>query len=96
MHKRPLYSSCLFRHGGRTLPGWAKELGANFIRLAHYPHDETMLRAADRIGLVWCENTGCRALLFDNPKVLTHAEQQPGHEIVACALMLLHPLVNTQ
>src|SRR5580658_1295358 len=27
-----------------TLLGWAKELGCNFVRLAHYPHDETMLR----------------------------------------------------
>jgi beta-glucuronidase len=37
-----------------TLLGWAKELGANYVRLAHYPHDETMLRAADRMGiLVW-------------------------------------------
>src|ERR1035437_5783913 len=35
-----------------TLLGWAKELGANFVRLAHYPHDETMLRAADRAGLL--------------------------------------------
>lgn len=38
----------------RTLLGWAKELGCNFIRLAHYPHNENMLREADRMGvLVW-------------------------------------------
>jgi len=31
-------------------------LHGNFVRLAHYPHDETMLRAADEMGLiVWSE-----------------------------------------
>ena len=34
----------------RTLLGWAKELGCNFVRLAHYPHDEVMARLADEIG----------------------------------------------
>ena len=31
-------------------------LHANYVRLAHYPHPETMLRAADELGLlVWSE-----------------------------------------
>jgi beta-glucuronidase len=65
-----------------TLLGWAKELGCNFVRLAHYPHDETMLRAADRMGLlVWSENPVYWALQFDNPKVLAEAEQQLDEEI---------------
>jgi len=65
-----------------TLLGWAKELGCNFVRLAHYPHDETMLRAADRMGLlVWSENPVYWALEFDNPKVLEKAEQQLDEEI---------------
>jgi beta-glucuronidase len=65
-----------------TLLGWAKELGCNFVRLAHYPHDETMLRAADRMGLmVWSENPVYWALQFDNPKVLDKAEQQLDEEI---------------
>jgi beta-glucuronidase len=65
-----------------TLLGWAKELGCNFVRLAHYPHDESMLRAADRMGLlVWSENPVYWALQFDNPKVLDKAEQQLGEEI---------------
>jgi beta-glucuronidase len=65
-----------------TLLGWAKELGANFVRLAHYPHDETMLRAADRMGLlVWSENPVYWALEFDNPNVLAKAEQQLDEEI---------------
>jgi beta-glucuronidase len=65
-----------------TLLGWAKELGCNFVRLAHYPHDETMLRAADRMGLlVWSENPVYWALQFDNPAVLAKAEQQLDEEI---------------
>jgi beta-glucuronidase len=65
-----------------TLLGWAKELGCNFVRLAHYPHDETMLRAADRMGLlVWSENPVYWALQFDNPKVLAKAGQQLDEEI---------------
>jgi beta-glucuronidase len=65
-----------------TLLGWAKELGCNFVRLAHYPHDESMLRAADRMGLlVWSENPVYWALQFDNPEVLAKAEQQLDEEI---------------
>jgi beta-glucuronidase len=65
-----------------TLLGWAKELGCNYVRLVHYPHDETMLRAADRMGvLVWSENPVYWALQFDNPKVLSKAEQQLDEEI---------------
>jgi beta-glucuronidase len=65
-----------------TLLGWAKELGCNYVRLAHYPHDETMLRAADRMGLmVWSENPVYWAVHFDDPKVLAKAEQQLDEEI---------------
>lgn len=40
----------------RMLLGWAKELGCNFVRLAHYPHNENMTRVADELGMmVWSE-----------------------------------------
>ena len=65
-----------------TLLGWAKELGCNFVRLAHYPHDETMLRAADRMGLmVWSENPVYWAVQFDKPEVYAKAKQQLEEEI---------------
>jgi len=65
-----------------TLLGWAKDLGANFVRLAHYPHDETMLRAADRMGLlVWSENPVYWAIQWNNPKVLDKARRQLDEEI---------------
>ncbi len=65
-----------------TLLGWARELGANFVRLAHYPHDETMLRAADRMGLmVWSENPVYWAVEFDKLEVYANAEHQLDEEI---------------
>ena len=35
---------------------WTKELGCNFARLAHYPHQENIVRLADELGiLLWEE-----------------------------------------
>ncbi len=40
----------------QTLLGWVKDLGCNFVRFAHYPHNENEIRLADRMGLlVWSE-----------------------------------------
>jgi beta-glucuronidase len=65
-----------------TLLGWAKELGCNYVRLAHYPHDQRMTRAADRLGLmVWSEIPVYWAEHFDDPVVLSKAEQQLREEI---------------
>jgi beta-glucuronidase len=56
---------------------WAKELGCNFIRLAHYPHNETMLRLADRLGLlVWSEIPVYWETAWENPSTLQNAQQQ--------------------
>ena len=35
-----------------TLLSWAKELGCNFVRLAHYPHNEYAVREAERMGRI--------------------------------------------
>jgi beta-glucuronidase len=38
------------------LLNWAKELGCNIVRLAHYPHNEHMIIAAEKMGImVWDE-----------------------------------------
>jgi len=34
---------------------WAKELGCNFVRLAHYPQNEHTIRMAERLGLMMWE-----------------------------------------
>lgn len=65
------------KEDARLLLGWAKELGCNFVRLAHYPHNEHMVRMADEMGmLVWEENPVYWNLLYDNPKTYQLAEQQ--------------------
>ena len=38
------------REDAEALLGLARELGCNFVRLAHYPHNDEMTRAADRWG----------------------------------------------
>ena len=61
----------------RTLLSWAKELGCNFVRLAHYPHNEAMLRLADLMGLlVWAEVPVYWNIQWENPKTLQNAENQ--------------------
>ncbi len=60
-----------------TLLGWAQDLGANFVRLAHYQHDEHMVREADRRGLLaWCELPVYWGIAFDRPDVLANAQEQ--------------------
>jgi beta-glucuronidase len=60
-----------------TLLGWAKELGANFVRLAHYPHNEEMIRLADRMGLlVWEEVPVYWDIDWKNPATLENAKAQ--------------------
>ena len=40
----------------KIILSWAKELGCNFVRLVHYPHNEYMIREAEKEGiLVWSE-----------------------------------------
>ncbi|MCM0019180.1 MAG: hypothetical protein NBV67_04245 [Tagaea sp.] len=54
-----------------------KELGGNFLRLAHYPHDERVARAADEAGvLLWAEIPVYWAIDFANPDTYADAENQ--------------------
>jgi beta-glucuronidase len=65
------------REDAMTLLGWAKELGANFVRLAHYPHNELMLREADRLGImVWSEIPVYWTILWEDPGTLENARNQ--------------------
>jgi beta-glucuronidase len=60
-----------------TLLGWAKELGCNFVRLAHYPHNESMVRLADKLGLmVWSEIPVYWTILWENPATFENAQTQ--------------------
>lgn len=65
------------REDAVTLLSWAKELGANFVRLAHYPHNEFMVREADRMGiLVWSEIPVYWTIQWENPGTLKNARNQ--------------------
>lgn len=60
-----------------TLLSWAKELGCNFVRLAHYPHNEEMVREAERMGfLVWSEIPVYWTIHWENKETYRNAEQQ--------------------
>ena len=61
----------------RTLLSWAKELGCNFVRLAHYPHNEYMVREAEKMGiLVWSEIPCYWTIAWTNPETLANAKGQ--------------------
>lgn len=60
-----------------TLLSWAKELGCNFVRLAHYPHNEHMVRAAEEMGLmVWSEIPVYWTIHWDNQATYANASSQ--------------------
>jgi beta-glucuronidase len=66
----------------QTLLGWVKDLGCNFVRFAHYPHNENEVRLADRIGLlVWSEIPVYWDIDWSNPATLANAEAQLRDEI---------------
>lgn len=68
---------CYSKEDAYTLLSWAKELGCNFVRLAHYPHNENTIRVADELGiLVWSEVPVYWTILFDNDEVYKKAENQ--------------------
>jgi beta-glucuronidase len=67
----------------RQLLSWAKELGCNYVRLAHYPHNEHMARLADEMGLLlWEEVPVYWTIHWDDPGTYANAEAQLAELIV--------------
>ena len=61
---------------------WAKELGCNFVRLAHYPHNEHIVKLADKMGMmVWEEIPVYWTVDFTNEKTLNNAKNQLSEAI---------------
>ena len=61
----------------KQLLTWAKELGCNYVRLAHYPHNEYMVRLADQMGiLVWEEIPVYWTISWGNEETYNNAENQ--------------------
>jgi beta-glucuronidase len=79
----PIRSGRAFsREDAEILLGWAKDLNCNFVRLAHYPHNEHTVRMADKMGLlVWSEIPVYWTILWDNESTLKNAENQLKEEI---------------
>ena len=66
-----------------TLLSWAKELGCNFVRLAHYPHNEYAVREAERMGImVWSEIPVYWTIAWKNFATYQNAEAQLHDMIV--------------
>ena len=61
----------------RMLLQWAKDMNCNYVRLAHYPHSEEMIRLADEMGLmVWAEVPVYWTIAWDNPATYANASAQ--------------------
>ena len=61
----------------RTLLSWVKDMGCNFVRLAHYPHNEYTIREAERMGiLVWSEIPCYWTIAWTNKDTYQNAERQ--------------------
>jgi len=79
-----IHEEAAFRNGraysaeeAATLLGWAKEMGCNFVRLAHYPHNEQMIRQAEKMGImVWSEIPVYWTIQWTNPDTYKNAENQ--------------------
>ena len=77
----------------RTTLGWVKELGGNFVRLAHYPHNEHMVRAAEEMGiLVWSEIPVYWTIDWTNPRTYANAcaqlEDNIGRDHNRCNIII--------
>ena len=61
----------------KKILSWVKDLGCNFIRLAHYPHNEYMIREAEKEGiLVWSEIPLYWTISWDNKDTYNNAKKQ--------------------
>lgn len=75
MRKARAYSDA----DAQVLLTWAKELGCNFVRLAHYPQNEHTVRMAERLGLLmWEEVPVYQGIAFGDPKM-----QEKMHAMLA-------------
>ena len=63
--------------------GQAKKMNANFVRLAHYPHNEHMLRVADSLGImIWSEIPVYWGIKWERPHVLAKAKSMLSEMIL--------------
>ena len=78
-HEETAYTNrrCNSKEDADTLLHWARDLGCNFIRLAHYPHNEHAVREAERQGfLLWSEIPVYWTISWQNAETYDNAERQ--------------------
>lgn len=71
----------------------AKELGCNLVRLAHYPHNEHMIKEAEKMGLmVWSEIPVYQHIDFADssvaPKMATMLNEMVRRDRNSCAIVI--------
>jgi beta-glucuronidase len=76
--ENPLLAGRLRSEGDmRMMLQSAKDMNCNYVRLAHYPHNEEMVRLADEMGLlVWAEVPVYWTIAWTNPATYANAKQQ--------------------
>ena len=68
---------CRSEEDVRALLEVAKDLGCNFLRLAHYPHSEQMVRLAEQMGFMLWEEIPCYWNIdWSSPDTYANAENQ--------------------
>ena len=78
-HEETAYTNrrCTGTEDADTLLAWARDMGCNFLRLAHYPHNEHAVREAERQGfLIWEELPCYWTVDWANPSTYADAERQ--------------------
>lgn len=78
-HEETAYTSrrCNSAEDADTLLALAKDLGCNFMRLAHYPHNEHAIREAERKGVLLWEEIPCYWTIdWKNEKTFANAKRQ--------------------
>lgn len=79
VHEETAYSNrrCTTAADADTLLAWAKDMGCNFLRLTHYPHNEHAVREAERHGMLLWEELPCYWTIdWANPDTYANAERQ--------------------
>jgi beta-glucuronidase len=62
---------------------WVKELGCNYLRLSHYPHNEHIVRLAEKEGIMlWEEIPVYWDIEWDNPQTYQYAKQMLNDVII--------------
>ena len=79
IHEETAYTNrrCNSAADADTLLSWAKSLNCNFVRLAHYPHNEHAVREAEKMGiLVWSEIPVYWTISWENKDTYNNAQTQ--------------------